>query len=48
MIVPCGISHLGVTSLERETGTTLSLEAVTEVVEQEFRAVFDQGSEDGS
>ncbi len=40
MIVPCGISDRGVTSLERESGRVLSIEAVSDVVEQEFRGVF--------
>lgn len=41
MIIPCGISDRGVTSLEREAGRKLELQAVAEVAEARFRAVFD-------
>lgn len=40
MIVPCGISDRGVTSLQRETGRALPLNEVMDRVEWHFRAIF--------
>jgi lipoyl(octanoyl) transferase len=40
LIVPCGISDRGVTSLQRLTGRTLPLAEVESRVEQQFRLVF--------
>ena len=40
LIVPCGISDRGVTSLQRELGTSVPLEAVNDELERCFRAHF--------
>jgi lipoyl(octanoyl) transferase len=40
LIVPCGISDRGVTSLERVTGRSLSVTDVEEAVVRHFREVF--------
>ena len=40
MIVPCGISDRGVTSLQRETGVVFPLDEVMDRVEWHFRAIF--------
>jgi lipoyl(octanoyl) transferase len=40
MIVPCGISGRGVTSLERLTGRDIALEEVAEVAAEKFGEVF--------
>jgi lipoyl(octanoyl) transferase len=42
MIVPCGISDKGVTSLARLTGRALDLREVAEVVTHHFAEVFDR------
>jgi lipoate-protein ligase B len=40
LIDPCGLGHLGVTSLERELGRTVELGAVREALARSFAAVF--------
>lgn len=45
MIVPCGISDKGVTSLARLTGQTLDLREVAGVVTRHFAEVFDRDVE---
>lgn len=40
LIVPCGISDRGVTSLERELGVKLPLDEVSAVIEARFRELF--------
>ena len=40
MIVPCGISDRGVTSLQRELGRSPPFEEVADIVEERFRALF--------
>jgi lipoyl(octanoyl) transferase len=42
LIVPCGISDRGVTSLERETGRRLRVEEVEDVLVRQFCAVFER------
>ncbi len=42
LIVPCGISDRGVTSLERVTGRALPLHEVEDVVARRFAEVFDR------
>ena len=42
LIVPCGISDRGVTSLERATGRRLSVDDVEDSVIRSFQAVFDR------
>jgi lipoyl(octanoyl) transferase len=42
LIVPCGISDRGVTSLEKATGRTIRIEDVEDQVIQHFAAVFDR------
>ena len=42
LIVPCGISDRGVTSLERATGTSLSVAEVEEAVIRQFQNVFER------
>jgi lipoyl(octanoyl) transferase len=42
LIVPCGISDRGVTSLEKATGRTIRIEDVEDQVIQHFTAVFDR------
>lgn len=39
-IIPCGIFHKGVTSIERLIGTQVSLEEVSDAVTQKFAEVF--------
>ena len=40
LIRPCGIEERGVTSLDRMTGTSISMEAVEDVLVREFAGVF--------
>jgi len=42
LIVPCGISDRGVTSLERATGTGVSMTDAEDAIVREFAAVFDR------
>jgi lipoyl(octanoyl) transferase len=42
LIVPCGIADRGVTSLESETGLTLRIEDVEDVMVRAFAEVFDR------
>jgi lipoyl(octanoyl) transferase len=42
LIVPCGISEFGVTSLERETGARMAMDAVESRVVDAFCRVFDR------
>src|SRR6185436_9420321 len=42
LIVPCGISDRGVTSLERATGRRLSIGDVEDAVVRRFQDVFDR------
>lgn len=42
LIVPCGISDRGVTSLERATGRSLSIVEVEEVAVRHFEAIFER------
>jgi len=42
LIVPCGISHRGVTSLEQLTGRTIPLVAVEDVLVRRFSEVFER------
>ena len=42
LIVPCGITDRGVTSLEKATGRTISIEEVEGRMVQHFAAVFDR------
>ena len=42
LIVPCGISDRGVTSLERATGRRLTVEDVEEAIVQRFQDVFER------
>lgn len=42
LIVPCGIADRGVTSLEAETGLTLRIEDVEDVMVRAFAEVFDR------
>ena len=42
LIVPCGIADRGVTSLEKATGRTISIEEVEGRIVQHFAAVFDR------
>jgi lipoyl(octanoyl) transferase len=42
LIVPCGITDRGVTSLERATGRALRIEDVEDAVVRHFAAVFDR------
>jgi lipoyl(octanoyl) transferase len=41
LIVPCGISDRGVTSLEKATGRTIPIEEVEERIVEHFASVFD-------
>ena len=40
-IIPCGIQAKSVTSMERELGSTVAMDAVKETVKKQFAAVFD-------
>lgn len=42
LIVPCGISDRGVTSLEKATGRTIAIEDVQERIVEHFGSVFDR------
>jgi len=42
LIVPCGISDRGVTSLERATGTRVSMTEAEDAIVRAFAAVFDR------
>jgi lipoyl(octanoyl) transferase len=42
LIVPCGISDRGVTSLEKATGRTIPVDEVEDRIVQHFAAVFDR------
>jgi lipoyl(octanoyl) transferase len=42
LIVPCGITDRGVTSLERATGTTVPMAEAEDAIVREFAAVFDR------
>jgi lipoyl(octanoyl) transferase len=42
LITPCGIQGMGVTSIERETGRTVPLEEVREVLARNFAEIFDR------
>jgi lipoyl(octanoyl) transferase len=42
LIVPCGITDRGVTSLEKATGRTIPIDEVEDRVVQHFEAVFDR------
>jgi lipoyl(octanoyl) transferase len=42
LIVPCGISDRGVTSLEKVTGRSISLDEVEDVIVDRFSEVFDR------
>jgi len=42
LIVPCGIADRGVTSLERATGTGVSMTDAEDAIVREFAAVFDR------
>ena len=42
LIVPCGISDRGVTSLERATGRTIPLQRVEDAFVRHFSEVFDR------
>ena len=42
LIVPCGISDRGVTSLERATGTPVPMAEAEDAIVREFAAVFDR------
>ena len=48
LIVPCGITDRGVTSLERLTGRAISVADVEDRVVRHFAAVFSRQIEDGS
>src|SRR6185369_7268551 len=42
LIVPCGIADRGVTSLERATGTRVSMTEAEDAIVRAFAAVFDR------
>jgi len=42
LIIPCGITDKGVTSLERLTGRNLGMDEVADVTAREFAAMFDR------
>ena len=42
LITPCGIRGMGVTSIERETGRTVPLEEVREILAAKFAEIFDR------
>ena len=46
LIVPCGISDRGVTSLERATGISIPLAAVEDVLVRHFCEVFDRAADE--
>ncbi len=48
LIVPCGISDRGVTSLERATGRRLSIAEVEDAVVRRFRDIFERRLSDAS
>jgi lipoyl(octanoyl) transferase len=48
LIVPCGISDRGVTSLERATGGRLSIADVEDAVVRRFRDIFERRLSDAS
>lgn len=39
-IIPCGITDKGVTSLEKETGRTVNMESIKEVLLEKFKIAF--------
>ena len=42
LITPCGIQGMGVTSIERETGRSVPLEEVREILSAKFAEIFDR------
>ena len=42
LITPCGIQGMGVTSIERETGRSVPLDEVREVLARNFSAIFER------
>lgn len=48
LIVPCGIRGKGVTSLERELGRSVAMDAVMDACERRFAAAFDAELERGA